>query len=139
MRYCMECDRLTMETDSLTCPACGTVLLSLDELPEEDLDRLVVLTWCDSLPEAMVLRAALDDQGIDSILEDEGLLEIANPFHGSGDAQGGTRVLVRLEDAEAALELLRQKDAGELAISEDDVLEEDEEPEQTAPPPDDTG
>ena len=34
-----------------------------------------------------------------------------------------TRVFIRLGDAEAGLELLRQKEAGELALSEDEIPE----------------
>ena len=133
MRYCMECDRITTEMDSLTCPACGTVLLALDELPQEDLDRLVVLKCCESLYEAEVLRAALDAQGIDVMIEDVGLLASVFPRSAHGDATSA-RVMVRLEDAEGALELLRRKDAGELAITDDDVSEDDR-PEETAPSP----
>ena len=122
MRYCPKCESLSADPDAPTCPACGTVLVPMDQLPPEDLDRSVVLTCCRTLEEAMVLRAALAQEGIDSAIEDEGLLEIINPFHGGLNA--GPRVMVRLADAEAALDFLRRKDAGELAISEDDLPEE---------------
>jgi len=121
MRYCPECQTITQEAESPTCPACGRVLLSKDEIAPEDLDRPVVLTWCGSVFEAMVLRAALADEGITAFVEDEGLLELINPYHGGPTVEGGTRVMIRLGDAEAGLEFLRRKEAGELAIPEDEI------------------
>jgi len=125
MRYCPECQTITREAASPTCPACGKVLLSMDELPPEERDRLVVLKWCENLEEAQVLRAALNAEGIDAIVEDTGLLSWVNPYNASGGATD-TRVLIRLGDAEAGLELLRRKEAGELAISEDEIPESED-------------
>jgi len=126
MPYCRECDCVTVQTDSSTCPVCGSVLIAIEDVPPEDRDRPVVLTQCDNLYEAMVLRTALEAEGIQTLVEDEGLLGVVglmNPYH-AGGTQGSTSVLVRLEDAEAALELLRRKEAGELTLSEDDLPEE---------------
>jgi len=122
MRYCPECQTITQEAASPTCPACGRVLLSMDELPPEERDRLVVLKWCANLEEAQVLKTALNAEGIDAMVEEQGLIAWVNPY----DARGGathTRVFIRLGDAEAGLELLRQKEAGELALSEDEIPE----------------
>ena len=123
MRYCPKCESLSPEADAATCPACGTVLVPMDQVPPEDLDRSVVLTCCQTIEEAMVLRTALAEEGIVCLIEDEGLMQMLNPFHGGLNA--GPRVMVRLADAEAALDFLRRKDAGELALSEDDLPEED--------------
>ncbi len=128
MRYCPKCQTLEDAGESPACPACGTVLLATDVLPEEELDRPVVLKWCENIEEAEVLKTALSSLGIDCVVEDERLIAgWINMYDGRGGATD-TRVLVRLRDAEAALELLRRKDAGELAITEDDVPAESEPP-----------
>jgi len=138
MRYCPECQTITQEATSPTCPACGKVLLSRDEMTEEDSGRPVVLTWCTSVFEAMVLRAALAEEGITAFVEDEGLLEQINPY--GANVAASTRVMIRMEDAEAGLEFLRRKQAGELAISDDEIPEETDteengENEETPEPP----
>lgn len=130
MKYCLDCEMMTEGTQATTCPACGTVLRPLDALSPEDLDRPIVLTYCSSLFEAQVLRAALGSQGVDAIVEDEGLLEMVNPYHGGTDPQGSTRVMVRLEDAEAALDLLRRKECGELALTDEEPIEDGPAPPQ---------
>ena len=137
MLYCPRCEGIVREPESQVCPACGCVMRSVDELPEEDRDRPVVLTFCQTIFEARILCAALGEQGIVTMVEDESLLDTIHP-HWFRDMQPGTRVLVRLEDAEAALELLRRKEAGELAISDDDVPGTDGtegEPEEDTPAP----
>ncbi len=123
MRYCPKCQTLEEAGDSPACPACGAVLEALDKLSDAELDRPIVLTYCPTMEEALVLRAALGEEDIDAIIEDEGLLEVINPYH--GNANTGPRVMVRVRDAEAALDFLRRKDSGELAIGEDDVPEGD--------------
>lgn len=133
MRYCMECGTVAEEGELATCPACGRILSSLDDLAPEDLDRPVVLTFCRDLYEAVVLRTVLAQEDIPSLIEDEQLFAAAGAYPlGHGGAVRQPRVMVRLEDAEAALDLLRRKEAGELAIDEDDFLEtevdEDESP-----------
>jgi len=126
MRYCEKCEMLSVEPEAETCAACGEVLTSIDEIPEAERDRPVVLTTCETSYEAKVLRAALAGEGVEAIVEDEGLLETVNPFHvrAGGDA-GTTRVLVHLQDAETALAFLRQKESGELALDEEDLPEAD--------------
>ena len=129
MRYCAKCEMLSREAGADTCAACGEVLAFVDEVPPDERDRLVVLTTCDNPYEAKVLRAALAAEGVDAIVEDEGLFETISPFHvRAGGDTATSRVMVRLEDAEAALEFLRQKDSGELAIDENTP-----EPSQDAP------
>lgn len=120
MPYCADCDMVTAQTDSPTCPACGAVLIAIADVACEDRDRPVVLKCCGNPYEAEVLRAALDAEGIDAIIEDVGLLASVFPRSAHGDATGA-RVLIRLEDAEAGLDLLRRKQAGELTIPDDDL------------------
>ena len=120
MKYCPKCQMIAEPIEAAnTCPACGAVLQGLDELSEEDLDRPVVLKWCDTIEEAEVLKAALGGLDVDAFIEDEGLLEAINPYHGRINV--GPRVMVRVRDAEVALEFLRSKESGELAITEDDL------------------
>jgi hypothetical protein len=124
MKYCPKCQTPAEAVESTnTCPACGAVLQGLDELSAEELDRPVVLTRCTDNAEAEVLKAALGAQGIETLIEDEGmfetLMDIMNPLDGARPT--GPRVLVHLKDAEAALEFLRSKESGELAITEDDL------------------
>jgi hypothetical protein len=108
-----------------TCVECGEMLLAMDDLPPEDAERLVLLTHCQPA-EAQILRATLENEGIQAMVEDEGLLELLNPFDvAAPDAEGDVRVLVHLKDAEAALEILEEKETGQLALEEDE--EEDEE------------
>ena len=124
MRYCPECEMLSVDAEAETCAACGKVLVSIDDIAPKEPDRLVVLTTCENPYQADVLRAALAGIGIDVLLEDVGLLASIWPVTAHGDVTS-TRVMVHLKDAEAALDLLRQKNAGELAIDEDDVSEDD--------------
>ena len=124
MRYCPECETVCVEVESSTCLACGEVLVRLDEVSPEERDRPVVLTWCQNFYEAQILVAALAAEGIQTVVEDDGLLARVVPKVVCGDATD-TRVMVRLEDAERALEFLRSKDAGELAIGEDDLDDEE--------------
>ncbi len=120
MRYCPKCAELSDADNPPICPSCGGVLQALDSLPEEEGDRLVVLKWCESIGEAEVLKAALEAQGIDALIEDENLLAAASGWDGRGGATD-TRVTVHLRDAETALEFLRRKDAGELTLPDEDV------------------
>ena len=124
MKYCPRCASV-VDDELETCVECGEVLQALDELPPENGERLVLLTHCQP-SEAHVLRATLENQGIDAMVEDEGLLELLNPFGISPpDDEGGVRVLVHLKDAGAALEVLRAKEAGELALDEDEFEDEE--------------
>jgi hypothetical protein len=124
MRYCPKCQTLEEAGESPACPQCGSVLEDMNTLTADDLDRPIVLTVCPTPEQATVLRMALAQQGIDAIIEDEGLLEAIAPYHGNLNA--GPRVMVRLGDAEDALDFIRRKNAGELALTKDDVPAESE-------------
>jgi hypothetical protein len=119
MKYCPKCQTLSEPADPPACVACGTVLLSTDEMSREDLDRTAVLTYCDSPEEASVLKAALEGEGVHAMVEDEALMGLFPPY---GDPLNlGPRVVVRLGDADAALDFLRRKQAGDLTVTDSDV------------------
>lgn len=64
------------------------------------MDAFVTLATFSSHPEAHVARGALEEHGIDALLEGEGLVSVY------GQALGGIRLRVRVEDAERASSLL---------------------------------
>ncbi len=116
MQYCRKCRQLVPAPEHPACSTCGAPLVGLDQLPDDELDRPVVLTWCKDIIEAEMLRAALGGLDIYAVVENEALVATFN-----SDPTAQTRVLVRLRDAGTAFEALKAKQAGELAITEDDL------------------
>ena len=128
MRYCRACHAPVQDPQAPACAACGAFLETTDKPSPEELDRPVVLAYCSSLQEAALLQAALAAQDIDTLIEDVAGFGLSGFEFGAPLL--GTRVLVRPEDVEAALDFLRRKEAGEFAITDEDIPTE-QEPDQT--------
>ena len=127
-KTCPKCRRLYPE-DAQICDDCDQALIDIADHPESDED-LLVLTNVAGQEEAAVLASILKGRGIPAMVEDMTLLSWTTGL--TPAAAGGVRVLINAVDAEAALELLRQHQAGELALTDDDVAEADELPDESA-------
>ena len=121
-KTCPKCGREYPEEAQL-CVDCDEALVETTEMPPSEGD-LVPLTTVSGQEEAMVLTNVLKAEGITALVEDMTLLcwtTGRTPAH-----TGGVRVLVNSEDAEAALEILECHKRGELALTDDDVEDEDD-------------
>ena len=96
--------------------------------PEYDLERLVTVETFSSSWEAQLARACLEAEGIHSVIADEHFHRL---YSALSSTLGGVRLQVRPEDADRAVEMLRNRRPIFYLVTEDDsqpVFEEIEEP-----------
>ncbi|HEY6867123.1 MAG TPA: DUF2007 domain-containing protein [Candidatus Eisenbacteria bacterium] len=75
-------------------------------------DRFVSLVRCPTTAVADFVRSLLDQAGIESVLQDQYLIQVFGFLTGP---IGGVRVQVRMRDVPAAIEILRHPPQGPLA------------------------
>lgn len=116
-KICPKCRRLYHD-DAHICEDCDQALIAVPDQPEAGED-LIVLTNVAGIEEATVLASILKGRGIPAMVEDMTLLSWTSGI--TPAAPGGVRVLINAVDAEPALELLKQHQAGELTLTNDDL------------------
>ena len=96
--------------------------------PEYDLEKLVTVETFSSSWEAQLARACLEAEGIHSVIADEHFHRL---YSALTSTLGGVRLQVRPEDADRAVEMLRNRRPILYLVTEDDsqpIFEEIEEP-----------
>jgi Putative prokaryotic signal transducing protein len=96
--------------------------------PEYDLEKLVTIETFSSSWEAQLARACLEAEGIHSVIADEHFYRL---YSALSSTLGGVRLQVRPEDADRAVEMLRNRRPILYLVTEDDsqpVFEDVEEP-----------
>ena len=108
VRYCPRC--WTEQPDGPeTCGNCGVRLVeslkSVEKAHGHAVEKLVVLAAFDNPMRAEILASRLEAEGIPAFLADAEMMSV-NPLW--SPALGGVKVQVREDDAERALEIMRE-------------------------------
>ena len=117
-KRCPKCRRVYAE-EAQICEDCEGALVEGEEPKSSESGNIIPLTTVASQEEAMVLTNVLQAEGIQAMMEDQSLL-FWTKGGGIPCEEGGIRVLINSEEAEAAMEILEQHRRGELALKEDE-------------------
>jgi hypothetical protein len=122
----MKCPQCQRENpgERTTCIECGAALVASDERAEPDAE-LVEIFETGEATLAPIVRSLLDEEGIEHLVQGEGVQELVGlgRVGGSNIAAGPVRFFVREEDAARARELLAHLAAGEVELPADQDVE----------------